>query len=65
MNQPDHDQMVGMLDEDAAAFFKTHVKKCESDCALIKTAQDMLADGWGKHSKRELWRFVQRVAEGK
>ena len=65
MNQPDRDEMIAMMGEDAATFFKGHVKECESDCSLVKTAQDMLNTGANNWSKRELWRFVNRVATGK
>ena len=64
MNQPDHDEMLGLLGDDtpAAEFFKEHVKSCSADCDIVKRAVDMLHNGLKRSSRRDLERFVRDVA---
>lgn len=63
MNDDSYKEMQKAMDGEVRALFEKNVKNCGCDCELVKTASDMVSGGTIRYSRRDLVRFVKRVAE--
>ena len=62
MNTDTYREMQERMGADLRKTFEQNVKACGVDCELIKAAQSMVEDDLTNYSRRDLERFVKRVA---